>query len=285
MGGSKLYIRVQKLSNYINKNIMTEHNDTTLLIQGPLTNYTLYSMYRYKGVFDIVISTPLPTISNQTVYDEIMKVVNEKNSNVTIFTYGDILRSTYNNDQNRYYQFFSVYYGLSACKTEYTIKIRSDEFYSNIPVLIDTMKKNRYKIITNDVFFRNSKFLFHPSDHLVAGRTKLMNEVFSSAKNFCEDRSVIESNPYAIYVKEKSGTDRFTSEQLIGIATITFLQPSREPSDIDPVISMKNCFHIVKSEDLGVFRIAFNSSPTKNEFTDNTYLSKTDDITDIEEYI
>lgn len=144
---------------------MTVKN-TSLLIAGPFHQNTMKMVEKYKDVFDsIVIST----------------YKNEDNNDLNLFkkTYGEskkikIIESNLpivndlHNAQNIYYQCFSVVNGLEYCNCDYVIKLRSDEIYSNLDSLIETLPTD--KLSTNNIFVRDVSYKpFHLSDHMIVG--------------------------------------------------------------------------------------------------------------------
>lgn len=83
------------------------------------------------------------------------------------------------NKQNVAKQAISTYNGMQLADSEFVVKVRSDESYSDLSKLIDKLEKTPNKLITNNIFFKPDHiYKFHPSDHLVAGRTALMNMVY-----------------------------------------------------------------------------------------------------------
>lgn len=265
---------------------MKKHDNITLLIHGPISIYTIFSLYKFAEHFDVVVCCPRYTKSiDDSIWKELERLSNSKTHNVSLFVYGGVEKKEYNNQQNRFFHFFSVSLGLQACKTDYVIKLRSDEFYSDLNPFISTMIENSGKITTNDVFFRNSRIPFHPSDHLVGGKVSLMKKMFELAKTFCEKPEIADNN---IFIKTtlKKMEDRFVpAEVYLGAALMTHLYPDDIlPKEIDVTEFMQHGFVIVPSEELGVIRVVANSLGEGKEFFDTSYRNPDTDITDIEEY-
>lgn len=266
---------------------MKKYDNITLLIHGPITIYTIFTLYRYAEYFDIVVCAPKYHKSiNDSIWRELEEISNSKKYNVSLFVYGGVNKSTYNNEQNRFFHFFSVVLGLQACKTDFVIKMRSDEFYSNLEPFIDTMIEDTSKMTTNDVFFRNSAMPFHPSDHLMGGKVSLMRSTFELAKQFCEQPEMLGKNVFMRIVDSKLKDSKFIpAEHYVGTALLTHLYPPDTlQSEIDIVKCMKESFTIVDSDELGVVRIAANSIEAGKEFFDTSYRNKDTDVFNIEDY-
>jgi hypothetical protein len=272
---------------------MQKNKDFTLIIHGPLTIYTMFTLYRYVHDFNIVIVSPKPMVKNNIIR-EIEELVSSPKANISLILYGNVLREEYNNIQNKYLHFFSVNMGLNLANTDYTIKMRSDEFYSNLDPFMESVRKYPEKITTGDVFFRNSKIPFHPSDHLVGGTTENMKLVFEQAKLMCEvsedkhDDSFFKIAKASMLYKTHKVV---VAEQYLGMACL------KEILEIDEVIAddleehMKETFNIVPSEDLGVYRVMFNSKKVgtdlkeaPEEYFDQSYFNDKIDVKDIDLY-
>jgi hypothetical protein len=272
---------------------MQKNKDFTLIIHGPLTIYTMFTLYRYVHDFNIVIVSPRPLIKNNIIR-EIEELVSSPNSNISLILYGNVLREEYNNTQNKYLHFFSVDMGLNLANTDYVIKMRSDEFYSNLEPFMESVKRFPKKITTGDVFFRNSKIPFHPSDHLVGGTTENMRLVFGHAKSMCE---VSEDKHVDSFFKIAKSSmlhkihKVVVAEQYLGIACLKEILGINEVDGEELVNNMKEVFNIIPSEDLGVYRVMFNSKKIGNdhkeapeEYFDQSYFNHQTDVKDIELY-
>jgi hypothetical protein len=273
-----------------------EHNkDFTLIIHGPLSIYTVFMLYQYKAQYPIVLSTPRPTkTTNPTVLPEIQTMMSSEENNISLIVYDNVWPENINNHQNRYAHFFSVHMALQAVKTPYAIKIRSDEFYSNIVPVLDAVKEMPTKIITTDIFFRKSTVPFHPSDHMVAGETKMLMDVFATAKYLCEDvdspkfKDILEyTKNNNVFLANKASKDSswLAAEQFLGIGTIFTQCSPNKLKNIDHVLLMKELFHIVPTNKMGMFRVMYNSAKDgPKEYFDTSYFDPETDVADIKEY-
>lgn len=82
---------------------------------------------------------------------------------------------------NVYLQLVSTQIGLNYVKTPFVIKIRGDEYYSNITKLCQYVKKNKNRIVTSPIYFRHPKDNpLHISDHVIAGLKTNLDLMFSN---------------------------------------------------------------------------------------------------------
>ena len=86
--------------------------------------------------------------------------------------------------QNQNYQFISTLNGLHLSDTEYVIKIRGDEYFSNIEYIYDCITNTPQKIFCSPIFFRHWGFMkYHISDHIIAGKRENVLLMFESTKH------------------------------------------------------------------------------------------------------
>jgi hypothetical protein len=131
----------------------------------------------------------------------------------------------------------------------------------------------------------------HPSDHLMGGTVDNLLKVFEYARTLVE---VPEADLQDEFFNMLRGsvlfkTHKFISaEQYLGVAAAKALI-GEEVSVENYVDYMKEMFYIVPCEELGVYRISFNSAARKDvneplEYFDGSYYNKDTDVNDIELY-
>jgi CRISPR/Cas system CMR-associated protein Cmr3 (group 5 of RAMP superfamily) len=269
---------------------MEKNKDFTLIIHGPLTIYTMFTLYRYATQYNIVIVAPRPVTKNNII-SEIQTLSALPDTNISLILYGNILKDTHNNRQNKYLHFVSVVTGLGLTTTEYAIKMRADEFYSNLNGFQEAVLRHPTRITTNDVFFRNHKMPLHPSDHLMGGKVDNLLKVFEYARALVEVPESDLKDEFFNMLRESVlfKTHKFISaEQYIGVAATKTL--IHEEVNVEKYVDyMKEMFYIVPCEELGVYRVCFNSAARKDvneplEYFDNSYYNKDTDINDINLY-
>jgi hypothetical protein len=109
--------------------------------------------------------------------------------------------------------------GLRECSTEFVIKVRGDEYFSNLEYIVDELNKTS-KLLTLPIFFRpHNVFPFHPSDHLIAGRKRQLLMMYKNAlkrRNLKGWRwkEIPEQLLGASYLEAAEGTRRLTKEHM-----------------------------------------------------------------------
>lgn len=74
---------------------------------------------------------------------------------------------------------FATLRGLECVKTEYVIRLKGDEWYSNLNVVAEAMKKEPEKVHIVPVFLKKwDAWPFHLSDHVIAGKTEVVKSMF-----------------------------------------------------------------------------------------------------------
>jgi|GEM_PF-2889860 len=96
--------------------------------------------------------------------------------------------SSLHNSQNIYLQATTVLAGLEKVETPYVVKLRSDEFFSNLSRVIDDF--NPKKLLFANIFVRDVSYkAYHISDHLFVGRTDRLTQAFRSLKSYIEQNA------------------------------------------------------------------------------------------------
>jgi len=85
----------------------------------------------------------------------------------------------YGNYQNLDYQVTSTLNGLNEVKTKYAVKIRADEYWSNMDIVYNKMKSNENKVLCGSMFFRPlGLYAYHISDHIICATTENLKIMF-----------------------------------------------------------------------------------------------------------
>lgn len=176
----------------------------------------------------------------------------------------------YWNASNIYRQVLTTHAGMKLVGTDFVIKVRSDEAYSDLSEVISRLRENPKRYVTNNIFFRSSGVgPFHPSDHLIAGPTPQMKGAFEYLNGYI---------PFSNgQVADKRNDRRDASPEVqIGVALILQMVPHFRWHDSQAL--MKEYFTIVPLAKLGKVTWRFaDGDMTGNE---NTGI---DGITDISE--
>lgn len=83
---------------------------------------------------------------------------------------------------NLQYQIQSTQNAFQHVNTEYIIKARGDEYYSNLHRFVREMKYKKDQIICSDIFYRGYQGnYFHISDHLIGGTSENIKIMFENS--------------------------------------------------------------------------------------------------------
>jgi hypothetical protein len=108
--------------------------------------------------------------------------------------------------QNINYQLLSTTNGLKYVETDYVIKIRGDEYYSNMEYITNQIVMNPQKIHCSSVFFRHWEFMkYHISDHIIAGTTDNIKLMFEKTKFYMDNKMVyhmLDGKPHEFWEPE-----------------------------------------------------------------------------------
>ena len=70
---------------------------------------------------------------------------------------------------------------MEKVKTKYVIKVRGDEYYSNVQYILNSIRVQPDKVHTSSIFFRAWQYAeYHISDHIIAGTTENILIMFMS---------------------------------------------------------------------------------------------------------
>ncbi len=152
----------------------------SIIIQGPLNEISLSNLKYYNSIGKVIISywdTDDESILNK--YDiknvELIKNHLPKDS-IRYFNYDNI-----------YYQIYTTYKALRIIQTKFTIKTRSDNKFTNLYPLINSVYNNNDKISCSNLHFKPTGYLpFHTSDNILGGKTDLILKTFEISKYRCE---------------------------------------------------------------------------------------------------
>jgi hypothetical protein len=218
--------------------------DVTLIIQGRLLQDS-YDFY-IKNYTDcsVIISTWIDT------------EINFKNLPPNFI----VLLSQYPHDygaQNLHLQIISTLNALECVTTKYVIKVRGDEYYSNLQYVANSIKVEPTKIHTSSVFFRAWQYSeYHISDHIIAGTLSNLMLMFSQSKYNFETGKVNVSKwkkdgKFFKWVETHAPEERITKSYLNAKEPFRF-------EKVDGRILMKQYFDILDIDLLQPYKIRAN---------------------------
>lgn len=143
-----------------------EMEGVTLMIRGPLAE----DSRKFYGAFYEHIPKVFSVWKehNQGIeYPESVVVENEMPERFSVY------------DIDMELDVFATLEGLDRVKTEYVIRLKGDEWYSNLNVVAEAIKRQPEKVHVLPVFLKKWKaWPFHVSDHLIAGKTEIVKSMF-----------------------------------------------------------------------------------------------------------
>lgn len=153
------------------------NNNFTILVQGRITEES-WDFYNenYKHI-DTVFST----------WDNFIEFSAPKRDNIKVIKQH---APEFKGCQNANLQITSTLKGLYEIDTTYVIKVRGDEYYSNLEYVIKMVSVFKEKMFFSSIFFR--KFIlspYHISDHIIAGNRLNMINMFEKAKEKLYDNN------------------------------------------------------------------------------------------------
>ena len=182
-------------------------NTVSIIIQGPLNNRSINTIDNYLKYGEVIVSCwNNNDISQLDKYKDKIKIV--------VNNYNDIkdLQVKTNLKNPNIFQNHTTLNGLKKASGFFSIKLRSDESYPSLDNLISRLKSirdskddrgvyNDHKILTSNIYFRFDKQAkFHPSDHIIAGQTKRMINIFKRS-TFLSHQKNIKLSPEQIICK------------------------------------------------------------------------------------
>lgn len=153
--------------------------DLSIIIQGPLNPILLKSIPNYLRFGNVILSTCYER--NDDEYQLIDDLLRCKYSNFTIVQQ-HVEEYDLFNAHNVYRQAITTLEGLYFTKTQYAIKVRTDEFFENLLPVIDKLKSDH--VVCSDFFYYGG-FPYQISDHIIGMLTKDMKDTFSLVKTLC----------------------------------------------------------------------------------------------------
>ncbi len=155
------------------------YNNFTLVIQGPVHQNSIYGILNnYSEYTDSIVVSHWDTDKDKELLRHL-----DTFPNVTIVE-NTFKKASYNtfNGQNVYYQIRTTLSGLEVVKTEYAIKLRSDQYFGNLVPMFEAVLTEPAKYTCSNLHFRPDRFLkYHASDKVIGGTTIQLTSTFQKA--------------------------------------------------------------------------------------------------------
>ena len=279
--------------------IFSKQREYTILLQGVINPKTFNLWIKNYSDYKVVVSIWEDENLNDYAIPNNWKIVKNKYPLVR-FCKG----------ANLDYQIITTLAGLKEVSDKWVIKMRTDEYYSNLDKVFTKMKRNPDKIVSSSMFFRKyGMYKFHCSDKLLGGAAENLIGMYESTLQNLEmklwDETIPESQLGLGYVMlkdvdinindinnkrsefgsqfvEEQGIKLFTkasntiSTEMINILTREFTKNNKDTIDWNSVTNSVGSWSSILNECLSVV------NKHKNEFLDDRpYMKKWFDIIDI----
>lgn len=151
--------------------------DVTLLIQGKINDECFNLWIENYKQWDVVVS----------IWDEedLSKYKIPKKWKVVLSSYP---KKRFMKHGNLDYQIITTINGLRNTNNNFVIKVRADEYWSNLNLVYELMMNNDEKIISSSMFFRKfGLYDFHCGDKVLAGKKENIELMFNIAYNIAKE--------------------------------------------------------------------------------------------------
>jgi hypothetical protein len=170
------------------------------------------------------------------------------------------------------YQIISTLKALYEVDTKWVIKMRADEYWSNIDKIYDRMKSKPEKIVSGSMFFRKwGMFPFHCGDKILGGTNDNLKLMFESTLHNLEiklwDCTIPESQLGLGYIiaKDDSINSQYFNEQLNHISS---KNPHKNQNVESITASIYKGLEVVTHKSFKILTNEFNYSAKKIYFDD-----------------
>jgi len=153
-------------------------NEITTIIQGPANTISLENLDNYRKFGPVIISCYDNEENNQ-----ILKIYDLKKDTL-IKSINPYIKGCFNGG-NSFLQTWTTLQGLQCTQTKYFVKVRSDEYWSDIEPVIKKIEDNPDSWTSCNIFFKGKPEPFHPSDHLFGGRVDYFKRALSFHRDIC----------------------------------------------------------------------------------------------------
>ncbi len=154
------------------------------------------------------------------------------------------------NNQNIYYQVYTTLKGLESIDTEFVVKVRSDEIFTDLTEFINNIYDHPSKLHCTNIFLRKkSNYPFHISDYIIGGKTIDIHHMFEGAKHVLENH----------IPRNKKYFDKcvWCPEQILTVAYFLFVKNIDENDFLK--YSLANEIHMTPIQMFGWFKFTFST--------------------------
>jgi hypothetical protein len=240
----------------------------TFVVQGPLTEEGLRGIHNYKKLGDVIVSC----------WDfDPPHVIKKIPKGVKVIVNSFKEDNSYN-FQNIKYQIESSLKGLLEVKTDFVVKVRSDEYFTKMNKFVSSVYFHPEKLTVCNFLFRK-RALFHPSDHVFGGKVETLIKMFDNSKKMisCYKKDETVDIERLGFKKEYTKGQQFIFNRLT--AEMTFCLCYLKVKGIDVISDIKNMdkeevldyhrrvmqnnYRLVRASELGHFLFRYKTNTEK----------------------
>lgn len=139
-------------------------------------------------------------ISNYSEWNVVVSTWIDYNLNLELPKNWKIIKSDYPKKfvdmQNIHLQIVSTLNGLKEVETDYVLKVRGDEFFSNLDLVYNRMKEVHPKVLVSSIFFRPlGLYLYHISDHFICSTIENLKLMFEKTYDLLTNHIKFNNSP------------------------------------------------------------------------------------------
>jgi hypothetical protein len=191
----------------------------TILIQGPLNNISLENIKNYEKFGPIIVSHwDVEPSEIKYKFPIISKLKRNKRIKFVSRTLPNLEKKIgILKDSTFYWALESTYNGITECETEYVVKTRSDEYFTNLkPIITKALKFEGKKFVCGNIFIRDYKeYPMHIGDHVFCLKT---SDMFLMYKNLYKMYNKLQK--FESWAKHGPTT----AEQIIGYSFLKYVK-------------------------------------------------------------
>jgi hypothetical protein len=236
-------------------------NPYTILLQGRISEETLNLWIQNHSESDVVLSI--------WEDEDLSKFDIPKNWKVVVNHY-PFLRFAPN--ANLDYQIITTLRGLEQITTKWVIKMRCDEYWSNLDKIFQKMLNNEDKIVSGSMFFRKwGMYPFHCGDKIMGGTKDNLTLMFESTLHNLEIRFWNETIPesqlgFGYIIAKENSLNNDNVKEVINQMTFNRNKPKQSVDDITSAIYKG--LEITTQKAFSILAHEFNYSAKKIYFDD-----------------
>jgi len=239
--------------------------DFTSVIQGPLNEISLNNLENYLKFGKVIISHwASDSFELVREFDNVIYVSQTfPGKNIPD---GCDPASTF------YWAVRSTHLGIIMVDSEYVIKTRSDEFFSDLNPLIEQVLENDEKLVCGNIFYRKHQDIpCHIGDHLFAAKTSTLKSAYQDLiKEY-------HSGEVSLAYRQQRG---WSAEQIVAAAFLRQKEVNlapRRPVDIEIV---KEHFDVIDVNLLGDYKVRWGHKNLdwENNFSNQWGINSIEDV-------